>query len=61
MSDDFSALAEALGPHIKISQRLVKWDGEPPEGAEPIGHPQCIEVLAIEDGQIQILYRREQE
>ena len=45
---------------MRVKHTLVKWDGEPPEGAEPIGHPQCIEVIELEDGVSRVIYRREQ-
>lgn len=44
------------------SLRLVKWTGEAPEGdPDPIGHPQCEEVIEIDlqTGERRILYRRD--
>jgi hypothetical protein len=46
-----------LAAHVVV--RLVKWDGDDP-GEDPIGHPQCVEVIELEDGESRILYRREQ-
>jgi hypothetical protein len=41
---------------------LVKWDGEPPEGADPIGHPQCIEIIEINPGEEpRVVYQRKDE
>lgn len=40
--------------------RLVKWEGEPEEGVDPIGHPRVIEVLEAKDGEApRVIYRRE--
>jgi hypothetical protein len=46
-----------------LSLRLVKWDGDPPEGdPDPIGHPKCAEVLEInmQTGERRELYRRDE-
>ena len=48
-----------IGATVKIT--LVKWDGEPPADADPMGHPQCIEILEVEDGATPtVIYRRQQ-
>jgi hypothetical protein len=51
-----------MGVQAEItSARLVKWDGEPPAGAEPIGHPLCIEVIEFEPGQPpKVIYQRDE-
>lgn len=51
-----------LGIVAKVRTRVVKWDGEPPEGADPIGHPQCREVLELEHGHAPVvIYKRTEE
>jgi hypothetical protein len=56
--------AESIGPRVDvIAIRLVKWTGEAPEGEpDPIGHPQCEEVLEInvQTGARRVLYRRDE-
>jgi hypothetical protein len=42
--------------------RLVKWTGDAPaDGTEPIGHPQCEEVLELDftTGERRVIYRRD--
>ena len=44
---------------VSVERTLVKWDGTPPEGADPLGHPQCAEILKIDDdGTVRTIYRR---
>ena len=41
--------------------RVVKWTGEaPPDGTEPIGHPQCEEIIDLDPltGESRVIYRR---
>lgn len=42
----------------KLTHRLVKWEGEVPEGTSPF-HPQVLEIVEIEDGAApRIIYKR---
>jgi hypothetical protein len=44
----------------EVRLRLVKWEGDPEEGADPVGHPRVIEVLEAKDGETpHVIYRRE--
>ena len=41
--------------------RVVKWTGEaPPDGTEPVGHPQCEEIIDLDPqtGESRVIYRR---
>ncbi len=50
----------SVGVMASVKTLIAKWDGEPPEGADPIGHPQCIEVIEIEDDVLRTIYKRDE-
>lgn len=66
-ADWTAALNAASGPdavQLKYTEalRLVKWTGEaPPDGTDPIGHPQCEEVVELDPqtGASRVIYRRD--
>jgi hypothetical protein len=50
---------QALGITAELRGVLVKWDGEPEECVDPIGHPRVSEILEFEPGQEpRVIYRR---
>ena len=58
--------AGSLGDSVKLkwreSLRLVKWTGEAPaDGTDPIGHPQCEEIVEIDPktGNSRVIYKRD--
>jgi hypothetical protein len=53
---------ETLALKYTEALRLVKWTGDPPpDGTEPVGHPQCEEVLELDPttGSSRVIYRRD--
>ena len=55
-------VSEELKLKYQEQLRVVKWDGDPPpDGTEPVGHPQCDEILEVNltTGDSTVIYRRE--